>query len=323
MSTGGLPFIGAEELRSAIPIGDVVDAVERAYRSVASGGDRSPVRSHVPIDGGDLLLMPGLLTGAGGFTVKLVTVVAQNAARGLPTVQAVVVWYSTATGQPLALIDGATLTAMRTGAASGVGTKLLARRDASVVAVLGAGVQAEWQLRAVAAVRSIERAVVYARTPDAREAFAARMRAATGLEVLAAPSAEAAVRQADVVCCATTSAEPVFDAAWLAPGTHVNGVGAYRLDMAEIPPEAFGRAVLVAIDARAAARAEAGDWVAAVTAGLVREPDAVEIGSVAPDWADERDAEAITVFKSVGLAAQDVAAAELVVERLLPDLVAR
>ena len=142
----------------------------------------------------------------------------------------------------------------------------------------------------------------------------------TGIEVEAAPDAEAAVREADVICCATTSSEPVFDAAWVRPGAHVSGIGAYRLDMVELPPELFGRAAVVAIDSREASMSEAGDVVAAIDQGFVTEADLVEIGTVERDWAATRDPEAITVFKSVGLAIQDVAAAELVVARVMPEV---
>ncbi len=249
--------------------------------------------------------------------MKLVTVVASNADRGLPTVQAVVVWFDAASGRPLALIDGPTLTAMRTGAASGVATRLLARADASVCAIIGVGAQAEWQLRAILAAGPIRRFLVYARGAEARDAFAQRMSAEHTLEVRAVATAEEAVRAADVVCCATTSSTPVFDAAWLRDGAHVNGVGAYRLGMVELPPELFARASLVAVDSREAAMAEAGDLVDAIERGLIREDALVEIGSVDPAWVAGRDPQAITAFKSVGLAIQDVAAAELIVRRLL------
>jgi ornithine cyclodeaminase len=311
------PFLDADAIRAAVPIEDLLDAVEGAYRDVAEGRDRSPVRSHVTLEAGDLLLMPGVRGGGAGATVKLVTIMPANAPRGLPTVQALVVWLDAATGIPLALIDGGTLTAMRTGAASGVATRLLARPDADTLAVIGAGGQAEWQVRAVLAARPVRRVLIHARSAEARESFAARMAAATGIDVTAVGSAEAAVRVADIVCCATTSTVPVFDAAWLRPGTHVNGIGAYRLDMVEMPPTLFGRASLVTVDARAAAMAEAGDVVDAIGRGLLSEADLVEIGSIDRGWVASRDPEAITVFKSVGLAIQDVAAAELIVERLL------
>lgn len=316
--TEALPFLDGDAIRAAVPIDDMLDAVEAAYRDVAAGRDRSPIRSRVALDDGDLLLMPGVREGGAGSSVKLVTVMPGNAGRGLPTVQAVVVWFDARTGRPVALIEGATLTAMRTGAASGVATRLLARPDARTLAMIGAGGQAEWQVRAILAARPIERVLVHARTPGRREAFASRMAETTGIEVRAVASAEEAVREADVVACATTSSTPVFEAAWLRPGTHVNGVGAFTLGMVELPPELFGTASLVAVDSRSAAMEEAGDLVAAIERGSAAEEDLVEIGSVGRDWADGRDPAAITAFKSVGLAIQDVAAAELIVGRLVP-----
>ncbi len=314
-----VPYLDADAIHAGVSIADMLDAVEAAFRDVATGRDRSPLRTRVELPNGDLLLMPGVRDGAAGASVKLVTVTPANSARGLPTIHALVAWFDADTGRPIALIDGETLTAMRTGAASGVATRLLARTDASTLAVIGAGGQAEWQLRAVLAARPIRRALVYTRDPAACEAFAERMSKVAGIEVAAAESAEAAVREADVICCATTSVEPVFDAGWVAPGAHVNGIGAYRLGMVELPPEVFWRAALVAVDARPAAMAEAGDVVAAMERGLVTEDGLVEIGSVSPDWAAARPAEAITIFKSVGLAIQDVAAAELITNRLLGD----
>lgn len=314
----GPPFLDADAIVGAVPIGDLVDAIQGAFRAVVAGHDRSPLRFHVPLEHGDLLLMPGVRAGASGTSVKLVTVMPENAARGRPTVQAVISWFDAVTGEPLALLDGATVTAMRTGAASAVATRLLARRDASTLTVIGAGAQAEWQVRAVQAVRPIERVLVCARSDASRERFAERIGSLTGLEAHAAADTEAAVREADVVCCATTSDVPVFEAAWLRPGAHVNGIGAFRLGMVELPPELFGIASTVAIDSRQAAMAEAGDVVTAIERGLCAEEDLVEIGSIPSEWAVTRDPQAITVFKSVGLAIQDVAAAELIVARLLP-----
>jgi ornithine cyclodeaminase/alanine dehydrogenase-like protein (mu-crystallin family) len=308
----------AATIREAAPIDELLDAVEKAYRDVAAGRDRSPIRSRVEAPNGDLLVMPGLREGGVGTSVKVVTVVPANAERGLPTVQAVVVWLDATTGEPIAVLDGTALTAMRTGAASGVGTRLLARPDASVLAVIGAGGQADWQVRAVCASRPIREVRVFSRTPSGRDAFAARLRADLGsaIRVTAAPSAEAAIQAADVVCCATTSSEPVFDAAWLTPGAHVNGIGAFRLGMVELPAELFSRATLVAVDSRDAALAEAGDLIAAIESGHFVADSLVEIGTVDRSWALKRDPEAITVFKSVGLAIQDVAAAEVVMRHI-------
>jgi ornithine cyclodeaminase/alanine dehydrogenase-like protein (mu-crystallin family) len=317
MATNDLPFFDADAIRRAVPIADLLDAVDGAYRDVASGRDRSPLRSHVPLGDGALLMMPGVREGGSGATVKLVTVKPGNPARGLPTIHAVVVWFDAETGSPVALMDGATITAMRTGAASGVATRLLARTDAATLAVIGTGAQAAWQVRAVLAARPIRRVLVYSRDAARRATFASTMADEVGLPVEAAPDANAAVREADIVCCATTSSDPVFDAGSVRPGTHLNGIGAFRLDMVELPPELFGRASLVAIDARQASLSEAGDVAEAIRRGIIGEDDLVEIGSVAPTFRDGRDPTAITVFKSVGLAIQDVAAAGLVARRLM------
>lgn len=317
MNASAMPFLDADAIRAAIGIDDLLDAVEAAYRDVSAGRDRSPLRSHVALDAGDLLLMPGVRDGGAGASVKLVTVVPENAGRGLPTVQAIVAWFDAMTGRPLALLDGGAITAMRTGAASGVATRLLARPDAETLAIIGTGGQAEWQVRAVLAVRPIREVLVYARDRGRRTAFAQRMEAATGVPTHAVGSARDAIEAGDVVCCATNSTTPVFDATWLRPGTHVNGIGAFHLGMVELPPDLFARAHLVAVDARHAARAEAGDVMAAVDQGSVGLDDLVEIGTVGRDWVDTRPDDAITVFKSVGLAIQDVAAAELAVRALL------
>ncbi|MEX1073490.1 MAG: ornithine cyclodeaminase family protein [Chloroflexota bacterium] len=316
-------IVDATQLQAAAPMPDLLDAIEAAYRDVAAGRDRSPLRNRVPLPNGDLVLMPGVREGGTGASVKLVTVMPGNIARGLPTIHAVVVWFDAATGEPRALLDGAALTAMRTGAASGVGTRLLARSDARSLAIFGVGAQAAWQVRAVMAARPIREVRVWSRTAERRAAFATQMSAelGPGVAVQAAASAEDAVRGADVICCATTSSEPVFSAEWVSPGTHVTGIGSFKHGMVELPPELFARASLVAIDSREAALAEAGDVVAAIQAGMLGEESLVEIGSIEAGWAAQRDPTAITVFKSVGLAIQDVAAAELVMANLppLPD----
>lgn len=201
-----IPFIDAASIRAAVGVDALLDAVEAAYRDVATGRDRSPLRTHVALDAGDLLLMPGVREGGAGTTVKLVTIVPGNADRGLPTIHAVVAWIDATTGAPLALLDGATITAMRTGAASGVATRLLAREDAATLAIVGAGGQAEWQIRAVVAARPIRRVLVATRHRTSSEPFAERMAAETGLEIVAADSVEAAVREADV--CAARRPRP-------------------------------------------------------------------------------------------------------------------
>jgi ornithine cyclodeaminase len=309
-----MDLIDAARLRELVPMDRLLDAVEAAYRDVAAGRDHSPLRQHVELrEGGLLVLMPAVREGGAGAAVKLVTWFPGNPDRGLPTIQGVVTWFDAATGEPAVQLDGPTVTAMRTGAASGVGARLMARPDAAVMALIGAGVQAEWQIRAVIAARPITEVRVFSRTPAPREAFAAAMDSALPVTVRAVASPEAATRGADIVCCVTPSMTPVFEADWLEPGAHVNAIGSFRMGMVEVPPEAFGRAALVAVDSRAAATAEAGDLAAAMAAGQLGPDDYVEIGTLAPDWAAQRDPSAITVFKSVGLSIQDLATADLAV----------
>jgi ornithine cyclodeaminase/alanine dehydrogenase-like protein (mu-crystallin family) len=311
-------ILDADQVRAAAPMPELLDAIEAAYRDVAAGRDRSPIRSRIALGNGDLLLMPGVRDGGAGASVKLVTVMPDNAARGLPTIHAVVVWFDARSGEPLAILDGATVTAMRTGAASGVSTRLMARADARVLAVFGAGAQAAWQVRAVLAAREIAEVRVFSRTPAHREAFAAGLVDELGphVQVLSASSPEVAVRGADVICCATTSPHPIFAADWVGPGTHVSAVGSFRREMVELPPEIFAAGGLVAVDSREAALEEAGDLIAAIERGLLAADGFVEVGTIDAGWAATRDPDAITVFKSVGLAIQDVAAAELVMANL-------
>jgi ornithine cyclodeaminase/alanine dehydrogenase-like protein (mu-crystallin family) len=309
-----MELIDAATLRDLVPMDRLLDAVEAAYRDVVAGRDRSPLRQHLTLDNGGLLVvMPAARAGGSGSAVKLITWVPGNPERGFPTIQGVVTWFDGRTGEPAFQFDGPMVTALRTGAASGVGTRLMARIDASVMALIGSGVQAETQVRAVLAARPIREVRVYSRSAEHREEFASVMDAAVAPAVRATGSAEEAVRGADVICCATPSETPVFEAEWLEPGTHVNAIGSFRMGMVEIPPEAFGRAALVAVDSRDAAGHEAGDVAAAVAAGQLVAAEVVEIGSLDPAWAVARDPAAITIFKSVGLPIQDLATADLAV----------
>ena len=303
-------YLDAAAVARAVDLDELIDAVEAAYRDVAAGRDRSPLRSRIALSEGDLLLMPGSREGAAGVSVKIVSIVPRNAERGRATVQAVVIWIDALTGTPAALLDGEAVTALRTGAGTAAATRLLSRPESRVLAMIGAGGQAEWQVRATCRVRPIDEVRVWA--PSARRyELVDRLQPLLAADVRAAESAEAAVRDADIVCCATTSQRPVFDAAWIRAGTHVNGIGAFRPGMVELPPELFGRADLVAVDSRAAAMTEAGDVLAAIQDGQIAAERVVEIGTL--PHGVERAPGVITVFKSVGLAAQDAAAVERIV----------
>jgi ornithine cyclodeaminase/alanine dehydrogenase-like protein (mu-crystallin family) len=242
--------------------------------------------------------------------LKIVTVYGGNAALGLPLIQAVVVVLDATTGTPVAIMDGAALTAIRTGGASGAATDLLARPDAAVAAIFGAGPQARTQLEGVCAVRALREARVH--DPDAGRAaaFAAEMAERLAMAVSAAASPSEALAGAHIVCTATTSREPVFSDSDIAPGTHINAIGSYKRHVREIPEETVCRA-LVVVDHRPAALSEAGDLLIPIHKGLIG-PDHIhaELGElIAGRKPGRRSREQVTLFKSVGVAVQDLAAA--------------
>jgi len=307
-----LRFLSADDVARALPMRETIEAMKRAYARLSAGEVVVPPRPQFALvdPPGHALVMPAYVPAEGRLGVKIVTLVPANRDRGLPLIQALVVLVDTTTGSPLAVMDGAALTAIRTGAGSGAATDLLARADASRAALLGAGVQGLTQLEAVCAVRPIARARVFDPDAAAARAFADAMGRRLGIAVEPAASPAEAMAGADVVCTATTASEPVFDDADVAAGAHINAVGAYRPPGREVPAATVCRARVV-VDARAAALEEAGDIVVPIRDGLIG-PDhiAAEIGEiVAGTKPGRRSEDEITFFKSVGVAVQDVAAA--------------
>jgi ornithine cyclodeaminase len=237
----------------------------------------------------------------------------------MPAIAALVALFDTANGRPLALMDGGLLTALRTGAASGVATRLMARQDARTLALFGAGGQALAQVWAICVARRIERVWLVNRTRERAERVAEELRAfgePVPTDIRVAASAREALDEADVICCATGSTTPLFEDGDLRAGTHINGIGSYRATMREIPGATVARARVI-VDQRAAAWAEAGDLVLSRDEGLIDERHiAGELGEVVLGQAPGRvDDEQITLFKSVGNAAQDVAAAHVILAR--------
>jgi ornithine cyclodeaminase/alanine dehydrogenase-like protein (mu-crystallin family) len=312
MDHRNLLFLSAVEVRRCLPMREAVEAMQSAFAALSAGEAVVPLRSHVaaPRHQGELLLMPCYLPREDRLSLKALTVFEGNPSLGLPRIQALMILFDGARGQPLAVMDGAAVTALRTGAASGAATDLLARREAATVAILGAGVQGRTQLEAVCTVRKIRAAWVYDAQRGAAESFAREMGAAVGLPVTAVDSAAAAVRAADIVCAATSATSPVFDDADLKPGAHINGVGSYRPTMQEVPTATVARARVV-VDHRPAALAEAGDLLVPIEQGKFSAGSIVaELGEIVVGRAGGRtDENQITFFKSVGVAVQDLAAA--------------
>lgn len=294
---------------------DAMDAVGRGFRALSAGEATVPVRASLPIAGnGVALSMPASLAGGPHWSVKLVTVAPGNPARGLPLIAATVLLGDAATGVPLALLDGTSLTALRTGAAGGVAARTLARRDSAVVALFGAGAQARTQLAAVAVAleRTLREVRIVSRDPlDAARAVAEWASDAPPGVRYRATSADEAVRDADIVITATSSATPVFSGSALREGTHVTAVGSFKPTMRELDDDTI-RGARVVVDQRDPALAEAGELQGLTAA------DVIEIGDViAGRVRGRRSAAERTVFKSVGNAIQDLVVASRAYERAL------
>ncbi|MCX7681086.1 MAG: hypothetical protein N2508_03820 [Anaerolineae bacterium] len=312
-----LRLLSGDDVRRALPMRQAIEVMKAAFIQLSTSQAEMPVRValRVPKHSGLTLFMPAYLGADDRMAIKIVSVFHDNPARGLPLIHALVVVIDAETGAPAAVMDGTYLTALRTGAASGAATDLLARQDAQSVAIFGAGVQGRTQLEAVCAVRSIRQAWVYDVVPERAVAYAAEMSAKLALPVNVAGSPAEAARQADIICTATTSSSPVFEDADLRPGTHINAVGAYTPQMQELPTRTVQRARVI-VDHRPSSLAEAGDLLIPLGQGVISESHLwAELGEVAAGIKAGRvSPEEVTVFKSVGVAVQDVAAAGAVLE---------
>jgi ornithine cyclodeaminase/alanine dehydrogenase-like protein (mu-crystallin family) len=298
-----LPEIDAGTLRRVLPMEAAIDALEAAFGSGPL--PEAPTRLRVGTRWGDLLAMPA--AGDGGAGVKLVTVNPGNPDRGLPLIHAVYVLFKAGSLEPAALVDGAALTALRTAAVSGLATRHLALPDAGRLVIFGAGVQAGTHLEAMCAVRPVRSVVVVGRTPTHAERLA---RAARDLGLEARVGEPGDVRDADVVCTCTTSPGPLFDGGWLRPGAHVNAVGAYTPTTRELDDETIRRS-RVAVETRDAVFDEAGDLLQPIAAGVIGADHVVaDLAEVVGGAAVRRSPEDVTVFKSVGVAFEDLVVAQ-------------
>lgn len=317
MPSQTLRLLSGEDILRTVNMRDCVKIMREAFRQLSSGAATAPPRMVLSTSPEDdlLLVMPSNSSVFERAGVKLVTVNPENSKRGLPLIQAVMLLVDSASGKFLALLDGEVLTAWRTGGATGVATDLLARTDAREVAIFGAGVQAETQLEAVCAVRPIQNALVFGRTPEKSAAFTRKMTRKLGITVSVACS-PGQLQRVDIICTATTSPTPVFADDHLSHGTHINGVGSYRATMREVPGETVRRA-RVFVDHRPACLAEAGDIIMPLQEGLIRaEHIRAELGEIVAGQKTGRESpEQITFFKSVGNAVQDLALAQEVYHR--------
>jgi len=308
-------------VESLLDLGECIEAVERAEIALSHGGVVMPLRLtvQVPAKQAELNLMPAWNGTEGAFGYKGVSFFPRNPDRGLAAVGALVVLMEPDTGVPLAIMDGASITATRTAAASAVATRVLALPEARNLGLVGAGVQARSHLEAMLAVRPVERVRVAALTLEEAIAFASRAAADhPGLDVAGVETPEEALRDADLVCTVTWSTEPVAYAEWISPGCHINAVGSHTPDAREIDGDLMRRARVI-VDSREANLAECGDCLIPIREGLFS-PEHVsdEIGEVlAGDKPGRTSSDEVTVYQSCGLAVQDVAAAKLVFDKAL------
>lgn len=315
-----LHLYSAADVRRALPMAEAIEGIKAGYVQLSAGRAQVPLRTQLAVSPADVtLIMPFYVAPAANagsdsaLGLKLVSVFNSNIPRNLPLIHSVVLAIDPASGAPLALIEGGSLTAIRTGAASGAATDVLARPDAAVVAIFGSGVQARRQLEAVCTVRAIERVLVFSLA--GAEAFVAEMAGfgpiPNDITIVKTPLEAAAA--ADIICAATTTHTPLFDGHDLRPGTHVNGIGSFTPEMQEIDAITVRRA-RVFVDSVEAALAEAGDLIIPLNAGIITlDHINTELGEVIAGLKPGRtSADQITFFKSVGVAVQDAMAARII-----------
>ena len=306
------------DIRAVLPMADLIEAMEGALVAYSRGHVTQPVRTVLEVgpDRAYFGLMPASLDQPPAVGAKLVTVYAKNPDRGLPSHLATIVLLDHATGAIAALLDGRYITEARTAAVSAVSLRLLARKDARTLAILGSGVQARSHLEAIRHVRDLGDVRVWSPSAHNRDTYAREMSASTGLRIRAAASASEAVRGADLVVLATSSRTPVVDDGDIAAGTHIMAVGACRPDQREMPTALIARARLY-VDSLKGALQESGDVLLPIAEKAITDTHiAGELGGLAGGAvAGRRSADDVTIFKSLGMAVEDVVAARLAVER--------
>ena len=310
-------IIAQSDVERLLPVGDCVEVMARAMSATSRRDVTLPIRQFMPVPGapGKLAIMPGTLGDPNCFGIKLVCKYERPHGDPLGTHVGMVLVFDSEKGIPLAMIEGSSLTAIRTSAASALATRELARKDATRLAIIGNGEQAMRHVHAMIAVRPIDHIAVWGRDAARAQAFAEDVAAQTSVETIAAASVAEAVKGADIICTTTSAKTPVLMGADLEPGQHINLVGSAIATTAEVDDEAVVRSRFY-VDYREAAMAAAGELLGAIKRGAVTEAHIVgEIGEVVDGKVPARQTEdEITMYKSLGVASQDLAAAHAVWE---------
>jgi ornithine cyclodeaminase len=306
------------DVRELLTMEALIGAMEEALAGFSRRQVQQPLRSVLKINEQPSFfgVMPAFVPSIPALGTKLVTLFPANTERGLPTHLATIALFDPETGALIAMLDGRYITEARTAAVSAVSVKHLARADAAVLAIVGSGVQARSHLEAIAAVRPLRDVRVWSRSQERREGFAREMQKHTAAAISATASARAAVADADIVVLVTASHQPVVRSEWIADGTHICAVGACRPDQREMENKLVARGRLF-VDSREGALSEAGDVVLAIEDGVIDASHvAGELGAVvSKEITGRRDHREVTIFKSLGMAVEDVAAAHLAYTR--------
>lgn len=313
-------LLSEKQVQSLIDIDELIAALEQAHIQYSTGNAVMPVRLVVPLPqiGGRITSMPGYLNDDRALAMKVVTYFQNNPQQNLPAILATIMLFSADTGKMIAAMDGSYITAIRTACASAMATRALANVQTPVLGILGAGVQAGAHIQALARVCRLERIKIYSPSGSSAEAIKKDWQRAVQIPIDVARSAEETVRAADLLVTVTTAKEPILKAEWLKPGLHINAVGSHRPDQREIDAPTLARAKVV-VDSREAIMAECGDILLAIKEGSIAEKNIHgEIGEILAGTKQGRTrADEITLYKSVGIAIQDVAAANLVYRKAL------
>ncbi|MBA4096000.1 MAG: ornithine cyclodeaminase [Rhodospirillum sp.] len=303
--------LNGDDIRRLVTIADLIEPIAAAMMGVSQREAQLPLRQAVPLGGQDKFgVMPGALGGDASYGAKLLSLFPRNPDRGLSSHSGVMLLFDRKTGLPRACLDASVLTALRTAAASAAATRLLARPDARRLAIIGAGEEAEGHLVAMRAVRPLDTMAVWSRNRDKTEAFARKH------DIVAAPTMAAALADADIICTTTSATEPFLAAAMIPEGAHLNAVGGSMPYLRELLPDCVSTLGFFT-DYRPSLEAQAGEVIDARAAGLVP-PDwqATEIGEVIAGTRHGRTGETQrTVYRSLGVASQDLAAADFIVAR--------
>ncbi|MCH8033851.1 MAG: ornithine cyclodeaminase family protein [Bacteroidetes bacterium] len=312
--TNNLPFISDEQVKKLLPMNEAIELMKNAFIQITNKSVTIPQRINLdmPEVNADSLIMPVYSVDEKKYGVKVVSLNRDNPSINLPFIHALMILFDAENGKPLAILDAENLTAIRTGAASGLATQLLSNANSTVAAIFGAGIQARYQLRAICEVRNLKTVLLFDKSLSKVELFKDEMEREINISIEICRD-ENVLKNAQIICTATTSSVPVFDDKFISDGTHINAIGSYQPGNREIPSATITRSIIFA-DSKDACLKEAGDLIIPKNEGM--EFEVSEIGEVLQNKKSGRSSEEeLTLFKSVGNAAQDLICAIHIFEK--------